>query len=164
MRSNWKCGIFKKNLNSMSYKYNTSRKVINSHAINGHGRGEKGEMILILAITIAISVMVLSVVAVNLSNIQIKLPSERSTSLVPEYKDVRESFGDMLEYSIGNSTDQNYINRVFDSTKNTFSNIEIKYGNYFNAELKDIDGENLVVDLLLGNTDTVISEEVKYKI
>ncbi len=160
------CHFYRKSLNSIigRNKYYELNVITFRNNTRDNVRSEKGQMFIMAAIFIAVSVIVLSVISVNLSNKDVYLPMEKSTSLVDEYRNVRSSFGDMLVSNIGNTSNSDLLYSVFERIVDVFSSLEISYGNYFDADIVSVEENSLTVDLILSNGGTSISEEIVYQI
>jgi len=126
-------------------------------------RNNKAQLILMSGVLISASIVIMAIISINLANTGVKLSFEKGLSPLDEYKNLREVFINVFNQSC--KGDIELINQAFNYTKNTLSNIEMKYGNYLNAKIKNIqstkDGVNVVFNLKLICKKTIIEEDIK---
>ncbi len=159
----------KKHLNNISYRvYSEEKNAVIPHAIIY--QGEEGQMMLLTSVLIAVGVILLSSIALSLSNIGTLLPVEKSRSLLPEYENIRDKLGDYFDDLISeNASDMKWITYVFNRAKEEIFFIESKHMRYFDATLDRItylaNGDvEIVVDLYLRDDVSSINEEVVYRV
>ena len=127
-------------------------------------RNNKAQLILMSGVLISASIVIMAIMSINLANTGVKLSFEKGLSPLEEYKNLREVFINVFNQSC--TGDIESISQAFNYTKNTLSNIEIRYGNYFNARIKNIqsstgDGVEVLFHLELICKKTVIDEDIK---
>ncbi len=160
-----------KNLNSITYKDNNEKRLVStSHDNYNHYRGDGGQMLLVAAIIIAVSVISTSLIAANLANVNLELNIERTTSILPEYRNIRHKFGIVLNHNINEFSDWNQINNSLKEISNVLFSIEFNHGNFFDAVLKDVicdyrdKSTAMVVTLSLSYENAQITEDVEYQV
>ena len=152
-------------------------------------RNTNGQILILTGITLAISIILMASIAAELANLDIIIPQKRSTSLLPEFTNIKKTFGKALNYNLLDEIKQdpepgsnywifygdmaNFID-TFNQTRDTFYTFELQYDNLFDATLNDYgyidysnEGNIYYIDttLTLQNGDTCITEEhVKYYI
>ena len=153
-------------------------------------RMRDGQMILLTGIVLALSIIALSVISSQMANLRILVPQQRMTSILDEYRNLRESFGKALNYNLvdayNNSVsssldwpdawycyyvgDIENIEEAFNETFEEFYTLELSKGNFFDAKLLDYwPNENgitytIVLSLSLSDGEESISEIVSYSI
>lgn len=145
------------------------KKTLQLHDNRTKKRKNNAQMILLAGITIAVLIVALSSISVNLSNIGVGLSLEKSISPLEEYINVRHIFINVFNNSCGGHNDTNIVWSAFNYTKNVLFGIEMRYGNYFDAELRNIDYYNedtldVSVCLKLICKNTRIEEEIRIPI
>jgi hypothetical protein len=123
------------------------------------------QMILLAGIMITILILSITAIFINLSNIGVNLSLEESSSELDEYTSVRSVFMKVFNQSCNRLNDYTMINQAFNYTKQTLFDIELRYGNYLNAELvqiKDYDDNqlNVTINLNFITSRTVIDEKI----
>lgn len=123
------------------------------------------QMILLAGIMITILLLSITAIFINLSNIGVTLSLEESSSELDEYTSVRSVFMKVFNQSCNRLNDYTMINQAFNYTKQTLFDIELRYGNYLNAELvqiKDYDDNqlNVTINLNFITSRTVIDEKI----
>lgn len=157
-----------KSINSISYKVYSEEKNVGIPHANLYQ--EEGQMLLMTSVMIAVGVVLLSSIALSLSNIGTLLPVEKSRSLLPEYENIREKLAHYFDDTIPkNATDMRWISYVFGRAVNEISSVETKYMRYFDASLDSIsyltNGDvELKVVLSLRDDASSIKEEVVYRV
>ena len=134
---------------------------------NGHtkDRESNAQMILLTGVMIAVLIIAMSSISVNLANVGVELSLERSISPLDEYINVRHIFINVFNNSCAGHSDDDIVWSSFSYTKKILSNIEIRYGNYFNAELDYNEGTSVAsVYLSLICKNTCIEEEIRMQI
>ncbi len=145
------------------------KNIINKNIIKPIDRKKDSQMILLAGITISILVILLASTSAYISNINATFSFDRGVNALDEYLNVKEVFIKVFNKSCNGGNDTNYIQNVFNNTRNTLSKIEIRYGNYFNAKLIRIENYktnflNAVVNLKLICKNTVIEERIEIPI
>ena len=140
------------------------KKITRSHYTRTKDRRDDAQMILIAGIMIAVLIIALSSITVNLSNVGVELSLERSISPLEEFMNIRHVFITVFNNSCGGHKDN--IEHAFNYTKNVLFNIEMRYGNYFDAELRNYDVGNSVASIYLKLIckNTRIEEEIRIPI
>lgn len=98
----------------------------------------KAQMILMAGIMISVLVIALATMTGNLANIGVDLSLKRSTSPLDEYINVRDVFIKTFNDTCAGRTDKTIVWSALNYTKRTLFDIEIKRGNYFDADLQRI--------------------------
>ena len=106
-----------------------------------------GQILILMGITLAISVFIISSLSAEISDLDLIVTSERSTSLLPEFTHIRGEFGTALNYNLvsidvgdnnfffyGNISD---ITDAFNQTREEFYVLELQHDTIFNAIFKD---------------------------
>jgi len=145
------------------------KKTINKNITISSNRKNQSQMILLAGITISILVILLASTSAYLSNINATFYFDRSVNPLNEYLNVKEVFIKVFNKSCNGVNDTNYIQNSFNNTGDVLSKIEIRYGNYFNAELIKIENYkpnflNASVDLKLICKNTAIEERIEVPI
>jgi hypothetical protein len=148
------------------------------------GEKSSGQMIMLMGIILALTIFVISSLAADIINLDLVISNERSGSIIAEFNNVKETFGIALNYNLitnisnsdgtlifqGNSSN---ITKIFNETRDQFFELELQYGNIFDAHLNNYwhsylaDEENVYyvdVSLTLDDGTTQISENVLYSI
>ena len=144
-------------------------KKIDLNSKNIKNKENNAQMIILAGITIAVLIVSLAAISANVSNIGIGLSFERSISPLEEYENLRHVFINVFNSSCAGRNNQYMIREAFNYTKNVLSKIEIRYGNYFSAELKDIETYHantldVTANLKLISKNTRIEEEIRIPI
>jgi hypothetical protein len=148
------------------------------------------QMIILMGIVMAISVFVMSNLAANITNIDLAVSNEPSSSLLDEFKYLKETFPYSLNYDLADritiDSDNNVwfygdINNItndnrFERTNKTYKELELRHNNLFDAVLDptkpwyvhDPSSSNPVyyvnVKLSLSDGKNSIEEDVTYSI
>ena len=136
--------------------------------ISFNGKNES-QMILLAGITISILVILLASTSAYISNINSTFYFDRSVGTLDEYLNIKEVFIKVFNKSCNGNNDTSYIQTAFNNTRGKLSKIEIRYGNYFNANLIRIENYktnflNASVNLKLICKNTVIEERIEIPI
>jgi hypothetical protein len=144
----------------------------------------KSQMIVLMGIILSISVFVISSLSADIANLDAVVPSERFISLIPEFTNIKESFGRALNYNLvdnvflesnqivlmGNITD---IYRAFSQTKDEFRDLEMQHDILFDATLNGywcahpLSSDyvyHVNVSLSIDDRNTHLSQDVLYSI
>jgi len=141
------------------------------------------QMITLMGVMLAVSVFVISSIVAEVENIEF-ITSETQSSLTYEFNNIKETFGTTLNYNLIEITvvaaiseecnmkgNINNITQAFEITRKNYTDLELKYGRIFDANLVKYwyantgDGVYYVsVTLYLEDTDAYISEDVTYSI
>lgn len=105
---------------------------------NRNLKNDNAQMILIAGVIISVSIITLSSISSNISNVGVELSFETSITPLEEYINVREVFVDVFKSSCGGHNDTEIIQNAFNHVKNILFNVEMRYGNFFTAEIRDI--------------------------
>ena len=147
-------------------------------------RKENSQMIVLMGIVLAISVFAVSSLAVDISNLDIVLLTEQSTSLLTEFTSIKETFAFSLNYNLVDDIqyqldglifqgDINNLSKAFDKTKDEYYSLELQHDILFDAKLNgyrvahpgSTDGlYHIDVTLYLENRNTCYTEDVTYAI
>jgi len=163
--------------------YSSYNAVIN----NVHSRDESGQMIVLMGIMLALSIFIIASLPAEIYNLNIAIPSQQSTSILPEFNHIKDSFGHSLNYNLVNlefnqTTNLSYfygdINDILDAfnkTKETYYILELQHGLFFDAQFNEsivwyshmsssghVFCTNITLSLSDGNT--YIKEDVIYSI
>ena len=103
-------------------------------------RGFSGEMLMVGAVAIAFSLMTAAALSAALFNINIQVLSERSHSLVHEFRVLKTKMEQALQYKLSNfkRSEEDRIYENFSKVEKNFSRIELYHGIYFNAVIETI--------------------------
>jgi len=145
------------------------KNIINKNFIKPINRKKESQMILLAGITISILVILLASTSAYLSNINATFYFDRSVNPLDEYLNVKEVFIKVFNTSCNGINNSSYIQNAFNNTEDKLSRIEIRYGNYFNAELISIENYktdflNATVNLELICKNTIIEEKIEIPI
>ena len=131
----------KKNLNNNNYIYNgllnirSGKKEVYKLIKKNH-QGVSAQMVIIAGIIISVTIISMALAVSSLSDVGVKLPMERSTSILTEYRSIRSAFIEAMDYGCSQmGYETNTIVYVFNETKRSISDLELRYGRYFDAEL-----------------------------
>jgi len=122
-----------------------------------------GQMIVIMGIILAISVFMIASIAAEVSNLDVVVATESSTYLLTEFNRVKETFSSALNYNLVNieinttgppigaeppgpgvhplknesilKGDMNKIHEAFNQTRDEYTQLELRYGRFFDARL-----------------------------
>ena len=162
-------------------KNNTSKKRFKKDLIHD----SNSQLIVLMGVMFVISVVVIASLAVEISDINVYISSERAVSPLAEFSNIKEAFGRSLNYNIVdvNITNWTYrslyygdpddIPNAFDETKEDFFMLALKHGMFFDVELNDYwyshPGNNgdiyyVSVTLVLDNGEEFITEDEVYTI
>ena len=94
-----------------------------------------GQMILLAGITISVLIVVLASVPIYLSNTSVSVSYDENAGSLSEYLNVREIFIKTFNESCAGYNDTEVIYYKFNFTEKTIKDIELKYGNYFEADI-----------------------------
>ena len=145
---------------------------------------EQAQMIILMGVVLALAVFVLGSLAAEITDLDIAIQSERASSLLPEFINVKESFGVSLNYNVvKNVSEQNNVvyyygdfdefEDAFNRTRDKYYAMELNHDVVFNGKLityrySHKEGENYVYEVLvslsLDNGNTCISDDVTYLI
>ena len=145
---------------------------------------ESAQMITLMGVLLAISVFVISAVPTELSDLDTIVPSERFHSILPEFAQIKDVFGDALNYNLVGVTLNEYgdasfsgdiknIESVVDQTKKSFQTVVMNHDMFFDATFQDYwyshtsdDGNVYLVQvsLSLDDGEMLLSEDVTYSI
>jgi len=149
------------------------------------GKKNSGQMIMLMGIILALTIFVISSLAADIINLDLVISNERAGSIIAEFNNVKETFGTSLNYNLINNIsqesnrlefqgDSSNITKAFNKTRDQFFELELHYGNIFDAELNRppwyshlADEDNVYyidVFLTLDDGTTQISEDVLYSI
>ena len=120
----------------------------------------KGQMIILMGVILVVSIITLAVISAHLANIRIVVPKQRESSILDDFRDLRETFGVSLNYNLVNLTVNESINaslkslgwnlsawytkyigsienlqEAFNETLEEFFTSELRRGNFFDARL-----------------------------
>ena len=99
---------------------------------------DKAQIITLMGAILAIAIIIMASISANLANLGTGVMMNRSTSLLAEFFNVKDTFAYSLNKSIDDIWDDGLIvEKVRDVSKN-ISRIEAKHGRYFSAEVLDI--------------------------
>lgn len=149
-------------------------------------RKNSSQMIILMGIILAIAIFVVSGISADIINLDVVISNERAALLSPEFDYIKDNFGTSLNYNlidnvevevnINNLTFKGNINNItsaFIKTRNEFTALELRYGNFFDADLNKCwyshrDDEKHVyyvsINLVLEDEKTRIDEDVLYAI
>lgn len=124
-----------------------------------------GQMILLAGITISILIILLVTISMYLANIEVSLSFDKNIDPLGEYINVREVFIKVFNNSCAGYNDTDTIYYAFNHTKRNMFEIEMKYGNYFDAQIIKITNLktnylNVTVNLELICKQTTIEERI----
>lgn len=147
---------------------------------------KNSQMIVLMGLLLALSVLVISSLAAEITNLNIVVTSERSSSLITEFICVRETFGEALNHNLVDNIDYdgvklmfygniNNIADAFSQTRDEFYTLELRHDNLFDAVInkqpwyshKSDDGNyvyNIDVTISLANGNACITEDILYSI
>jgi len=146
---------------------------------------DKGQIITLTGVLLALAVFIIASTAAELADIDIVIPEGRASSIITEFKNIKETFGTLLNYNLVNLSvnqtsgtvafhgDIKNLPQAFSKTYESIYMLELKHGNFFDAKLENygylplnIDelGNTFIVDvsLLLDDGNTCITEKVQY--
>ena len=145
---------------------------------------ESGQILTLLGILLALSVFVLASMASEISDLNLVVPSERASSLLKEFNNIKDTFGLALNYNLVNISivestresefygDISNIMDAFNQTRDSFFIIEMRHGIFFHAVLNScgyvpLEAGNVYkvdVTLILTDSETSITKEMGYYI
>jgi hypothetical protein len=129
---------------------------------NRPSRDKQGQMIVIMGIILALSVFMIGSIAAEIANLDVVVATESTTYLLPEFNNVKESFGVALNYNLADviintqgtgipipewggmdllknesflEGDINQISTAFNQTRDEYHRLELRYGRLFDAIL-----------------------------
>ncbi len=114
---------------------------------------ENGQMIILMGVLLALSVYSIAAISSQLVDIDVVVSRERSTSLLPEFNQIKEAFGKSLNYNLLDNIyygagywyfgvfygDIESIEGAFNITRDIYYTIELSYDIFFDAKLKNVD-------------------------
>ena len=159
----------------------------NSNTCRSLHQNKNSQMIVLMGLLLAISVLVISSLAAEISNLNIVISSERSSSIVTEFICIRETFGKALNHNLIDNIDcdgelklmfygdVNNITDAFNQTRDEFYTLELQHDNLFDAVInkqpwyshKSDDGNyayHIDVTISLANGNACITEDILYSI
>ncbi|HEC95062.1 MAG TPA: hypothetical protein ENI45_03750 [Thermoplasmatales archaeon] len=115
--------------------------MIKKTSFSGHtDGGVSGEMLMVGAVAIAFSLMTAAALSATLFNINVQVLSERSHSLLHEFRVLKTKMEQALQYKLSNfkRSEEDRIYENFLKVEENFSRIELCHGIYFNAVIETI--------------------------
>jgi len=159
---------------------------INSNTYRSLHQNKNSQMIVLMGLLLAISVLAMSSLATEISNLNIVVSSERSTSPLTEFICIRETFGKALNHNLVDDIEYDgklklmfygdfyNITDAFNQTRDEFYTLELQHDNLFDAipnkywySHKSDDGNyvyRIDVTISLDNGNTYITEDILYSI
>ena len=142
----------------------------------GKRDSDNGQMIVLMGIMLSLSIFILSSITAEISNLDVVIPSERASSLLPEFTHIKETFGESFNYNLvsnienindgdtdylvfwGDITDATVVD-AFEKTKDAFYIHELKHHNHFDAELNEIEGRYIwwVEEIRTGQNKDIVN-------
>ena len=133
-------------------------------------RNNDAQLLILTSFIVFVLIIGLGVVSVQLSNINVDLPAEKSHAILTDYADVRVKFGHALYQRLYYIPNLDILDDIFNDIVYEFSNVIISHGSYFDAEYTGItyyyngNPQGIVVNLVYFIDDSYISEEIEYNI
>jgi len=145
---------------------------------------ESAQMITLMGVLLAISVFVIAAIPSELSDLDTVVPSERFRSILPEFAQIKESFGVALNYNLVDVTlnedgdasfsgDIKNIESAVDQTEESFQTMMMNHDIFFDATFQKYwyshtsnNGNIYLVQvyLLLDDGSMSLNEEMTYSI
>lgn len=156
-----------------------------------NNRRHSGQIIILTGVLLAVSVIIIAAISSQMANLRITTPEQRMTSILDDFRDLRQSFGKALNYNLvepyNNTVSSSYgwpdawycyyvgnisqLSRAFNETFDQFYTLEMNKGNILEAQLLDCTPANeyetmylVTVGISLGNGIEYMSENVTYTI
>ena len=128
----------------------------------GFTSNEDGQLIVSMGVILIFSIFAIAFITAEISELDVVIPFERSTSLTTEYFFIREAFGTSLNYNLVNVSEENSIMYgdieniiyAFAQTRDEFFSYELKHGNFFDASLVKLDVNGELQDYCFSHTST----------
>lgn len=137
-------------------------------------RGRKAQLMLLASITISVSIVLMSLVAVSLSNIGIETFQKKQSHIFERYRNVRDIFLYACSSAVYNMSylSDDDIYRVVNTTRDGISMMESRYGYNFYAEVRGIERninvkpQNVYLDIhtRFSSGESWIDEDLVYHI
>ncbi|MCD6237520.1 MAG: hypothetical protein J7K13_06185 [Thermoplasmata archaeon] len=153
-------------------------------------RGSSGQIIILTGVLLAASVIIIAAISSQMANLRTITPEQRMTSILDDFRDLRQSFGKALNYNLvepyNNTVPSSYgwpdawycyyvgnienLSSAFNETFDEFYALELSKGNILEARLLDYQineygtAYTVVISLSLGNGKESMSENVSYNI
>lgn len=101
-------------------------------------RSEKAQVITLMGAILSIAIIVMAAVSASLASLGTEVIMSRSTSLLAEFFNVKDTFAYALNKSIDDIWDDELIMEKIEEVDRDISILEAKHGRYFDAELLEI--------------------------